>query len=131
MPRHPSSGPGWGGPAKGSGNGNQRADYAPGELREGQGAGRGNMSLRGIEKSERILMYRDMMWEIGSDRDQHGGARVAAIKQAWDRDEPVATIVQGGDPERPILTRIERVIIDPRDPANRDGAGVSPAAEAG
>lgn len=129
MPRHPSSGPGWGGPAKGAGNGNQRADYAPGELREGQGAGQGNLSIRGMAKAERIQRWREALDGIGFDPTVHGGARVAALVNLLDRDEgKPATIVQGGDPERPILARIERVIIDP---ANRDGAGVSPAAEAG
>ena len=89
------------------------------------------MSTKGMAKADRIQRWRDVLDEIATDPTQHSGARVSAAINLLDRDEgKPATIVQGGDPDRPILTRITRVIIDPRE-GDRDGAGVSPAAEAG
>lgn len=85
------------------------------------------MSTKGMAKADRIQRWRDVLDEIATDPTQHSGARVSAAINLLDRDEGKPATVVAGDADRPIVTRIERVIIDP---ANRDSAGISPASEA-
>lgn len=83
MPRHPSKGPGWGGPAKGVGDGNPKNETAP----PGPGPGRGNLGIKGMAKAERIERWRGVLDEIATDGKMHPGARVSAAINLLDRDE--------------------------------------------
>ena len=110
--------PGWGGPAKGAGNGS-----APVPLTEA-GPGQGHMSIRGMAKAERIQRWREALDAIAMDTSHNQQA--AALMNLLDRDEgKPATRIEGGDPDKPVTMRIERVIIDP---ANPDSAGLLTAA---
>lgn len=80
MPRHPSKGPGWGGPAKGTPKRSPPHALFAGEA----GPGRGNISDRTKLKRERVAKLEDHLYDLalGAERQDtqvQAAARLHAI----------------------------------------------------
>lgn len=75
MPRHPSKGPGWGGPAKGSPKRNPA--HAP---FSGAGPGRGHISDRTALKRERAAKLEDHLYDLALGAERQDTQVMAATR---------------------------------------------------
>jgi hypothetical protein len=82
-----SHGPGWGGPAKGAGNGNSRAPALAGAADHGAGPGRGQMTPAGADRRERNEQMKEILATVAEDDEAPHMARIIAADKWLDRDE--------------------------------------------
>jgi hypothetical protein len=103
------NGAGWGGPRKGSGDGNSRNEF------ESAGPGRGKFSIEGEDRATRRARHAEEMCEvlyIVAHNAEQPGLRIQAADKLLDRIEgrpgpkrdevrdPIQIIIEGGLPSR-------------------------------